>query len=257
MLNGLRYYLLRHKLNPLISRVFHHYQANKDNPLIVSGSIPVLFFGDLEAYSKSKTKIITVALNPSDKEFDEPRFYTSADVYNNHGKYIAALSAYFKRNPYRRWFNNYEKLLQRLNASYYPEEGRPDFISTQIEQPKVQNRVLHTDICSPLATSQTWSKIKSKEDRAFRTKLEKEGIQIWFQLAGILKPDIILISGAKSFCDYFNISWEEVNLPDDFDRTHKMRRGRFNGSAIYWLSGKNTPLSFKDNQLETVARLID
>lgn len=43
---------------------------------IVQDSIPILWFGDMEAYCHSKRKIVTVGLNPSLQEFpkDKDRF---------------------------------------------------------------------------------------------------------------------------------------------------------------------------------------
>ena len=44
-------------------------RKSKDN--LRCGLIPIDWFGDREAYNESKVKVVTVGLNPSDKEFRE------------------------------------------------------------------------------------------------------------------------------------------------------------------------------------------
>lgn len=38
-------------------------------PYLIKGTLPILYFGDIEAYFKSRYKIITTAINPSCGEF--------------------------------------------------------------------------------------------------------------------------------------------------------------------------------------------
>ena len=75
----------------------------------VSPAMPILFFGDVEAYSASPFRVVTVGLNPSLKEFPEdspfkrfPRCtgITAADSE----QYLQGLCSYFRVHPYRRWF---------------------------------------------------------------------------------------------------------------------------------------------------------
>lgn len=63
--------------------------------------------------------------------------------------YLASLDAYFRTAPYTGWFNpSFEPLLRGLGASYY--EAAPSV-------------ALHTDLCSPLATDPTWSRLDPRE----------------------------------------------------------------------------------------------
>src|SRR4051812_17750825 len=64
-----------------------------------------------------------------------------------------------------------------MGASYYDSEI---------------NCALHTDLCSPLATDPTWSKLGSE-----RSQFEASGNALWHQLIEELSPDIILISVAR------------------------------------------------------------
>lgn len=254
MVNWLKYFLLKRNLKSLIEVTFNHFASLQKSDLIVSDSIPILFFGDLKAYNKSPLKIITVSLNPSDKEFSEVRFDTSEEVFKNHNLYLKSLSEYFQLNPYN-WFHRYEKLLQNLGASYYSSDKRPSFTCCP-NDPIINNYVLHTDIRSPIATSKTWSDLTSYEERKLKLVLEQKGKEIWFDLFNRLKPDLVIMSGAKSLCDYFINDWQEISLAEDFKASHKMRTSDYNNSKVVWLSGYQTPLSFQDVQLKTISDLI-
>lgn len=158
-------------------------------PLIYP-SIPILYFGDLEAYQQSKLKVVTVGLSPSHLEFPhENRFtrfkdiekinlndaWTEKDVYI----YLNSLNNYFRNNPYY-WFNAYEPMLNGMNTSFYG---------------KKVNTALHTDLCSPHATYPTWSKLGESEQNTLRI----EGGGFWQRLVEYLEPDIMLISIARKY----------------------------------------------------------
>jgi hypothetical protein len=247
----------KHPLSKLLDEVRSHFKTHEHNPLVVRNSIPILFFGDLGGYQQSKRRIITVALNPSDKEFSELRFDVAPDTFADNNKYLATLSNYFELNPYYNWFNNFEKLLQTMGSSYFSDTSRPQFKTIQPAPEVTRNRVLHTDICSPIATSKTWSKLSSKEEIVFRHSLQTKGSEIWIKLVDYLEPDIILISGGEYLCDYIPVQWEEIALPTDFHSTHRMKKGKFGKARVFWLSGKNTPVSCKDNQLVQVSKIIN
>ena len=53
----------------LALHIFNAFQKLKSDQRIVPNSVPILWFGDLNKYRKSNTKIITVSLNPSNNEF--------------------------------------------------------------------------------------------------------------------------------------------------------------------------------------------
>ena len=155
------------------------------------GMIPIKWFGDRKAYDKSNLKVVTVGLNPSDKEFRErggQSFSTELRFphyqANKPKTLISALNAYFKTNPYK-WFNAFEHILNGMNASYYDKDEFPC-------------RALHTDICSSWATDPTWSKLPKKE----REKLYNDkdyGHPFWIKLIAKLKPDIIVASIARNY----------------------------------------------------------
>ncbi len=148
-------------------------------------SIPILFFGDMDAYQRSEIRTLTVGLNPSFHEFpaDSPfqRFPLAEGISaSDTDCYLDALSAYFGADPYRSWFSAFEPTLNGLGASYY--EGQ---LST----------ALHTDICSPVATDPTWSSL----DEETRKGLETYGVPLWHTLLNALQPHIVVLSVAKKY----------------------------------------------------------
>ena len=149
----------------------------------VTPAVPILFFGDLDRYWTSPLRIVTVGLNPSLQEFPQgspyKRFPLARDVTaHDTGRYLDALSTYFRTDPYRRWFGSFEPLLNGAESSYYGE--RP-------------SGALHTDICSPVATNPTWVSL----DDAARTTLEADGGPLWHELVMALKPHVVVLSVAR------------------------------------------------------------
>lgn len=150
-------------------------------------SIPIFWFGDLDQYSKSHIKIVTVGLNPSYKEFTEERFERSAikSFYKRHMKveqgYYKTLNGYFMLCPYEKWFANFEKVLRMFGSSYGGKmKGGLQF----------QNCALHIDLMSPFATYPTWGNLC--DDMQKRFKDETKGL--FKELILLLKPDLIIIS---------------------------------------------------------------
>lgn len=151
--------------------------------LAVAPAVPVLFFGDVDAYFGSRLRVVTVGLNPSSREFpaDDPlrRFPLAegidrADV----GRYVDVLSAYFRVDPYAGWFGAWGPLLNGAGASYYPGAA---------------SAALHTDICSPVATDPTWSGLGGGD----RSALMGDGVALWHELLVLLGPDLVLVSVAR------------------------------------------------------------
>jgi hypothetical protein len=192
---------------------FHSYKGdiwkgNKKEGCITYPSIPVLFFGDLDQYEKSKQRIVTVGLNPSKAEFPNngfSRFNGGEELYKkdilddrDKEKYIEILSNYFHTtNDTYEWFNSYKPLLNSMNATFYPDK-------------KYENKTIHTDICTPLATSPTWSDCP----REMRKVLSNKGAIIWNRLISLLKPHLVLISVKQKHLDKIKFgeqNWEEFH----------------------------------------------
>src|SRR5574344_529650 len=166
--------------NNLIEKTLKYFDTHKNEKVVVKPSLPILYFGNLDAYRESKLKIITVGKNPSDNEFrlNKNDFFSFVrfSKWNEKSKnLILALNPYFESEPLRKWFSCYEPILNGLSASYYSSYNYT---------------ALHTDICSPLATNPTWSKLSKETQSA----LYEDGFEIWKELIEELQPDIMFVS---------------------------------------------------------------
>lgn len=182
-------------LEGLARRAFEIWeQARSQDAAAACAAMPILFFGDIDAYLRSPLRVITVGLNPSNAEFpDNPekfpgqdRFWRFREAEGLEGiaspadfkRYIRALSSYFDHKPLRRWFDTYKGLLEGMDTSFY--EG-------------AASTALHTDLCSPLATDPTWSKLQKES----KTMLLGPGSDLWHDLVRVLRPQVMLISVAR------------------------------------------------------------
>ncbi len=172
-------------LRAVVQQAWCAYDRADGWPSRVSPAAPILFFGDLEAYqNKSELRVVTVGKNPSWIEFPAgerfqrfPRL--TGDLSDREpGRYLDAVSAYFRTDPYRGWFSAFEPLLNGAGASYYGDES---------------STAIHTDICSSIATSPTWNQL----DKTDRTALEADGGPLWHTLLVTLRPQIVALSVAK------------------------------------------------------------
>ena len=89
---------------------------------VAGPAAPILFFGDLDAYRTSPLRMLTVGLNPSLHEFPaaEPfrRFPLARDSLGREPvRYLDAMSAYFRTDPYRSWFGAFEPLLNGAGSA--------------------------------------------------------------------------------------------------------------------------------------------
>jgi hypothetical protein len=177
------------RLHQLLPQIWNVYDQSSARDYVVRPAVPILFFGNSKRYFASPLKVITVGLNPSHAEFPSDdrfsRFPTIAEMeldsaQREGSRYLAALNAYFCTNPYKGWFRSFEPILKGLDSGYYGHSS---------------NTALHTDLCSPIATSPTWSKL-SNEQRSF---LEYEGLTLWHSLVKALIPDLIIVSIAERY----------------------------------------------------------
>ena len=193
------------ELRRAVAAAWRSFKAAASLEARVSPAIPILFFGDLDAYAESQQRVLTVGLNPSLIEFpaDNPfrRFPLAEDAHReDQERYLHALSAYFRTKPYKRWFRSFEPLLNGMDASYYVHQT---------------STALHTDICSPVATDPTWRRL-SKADRRV---LSDDGRPLWHELLVALRPDVVVLSVAKDHLEHIAFEplgpWEPVH---SFDR---------------------------------------
>jgi hypothetical protein len=177
-----------------------------------------MYFGDYESYKKSPLKIITVGLNPSHEEFpdDDPfkRFKDTEKIYkkdtlskSEKNQYLNSLNTYFDNEPYKKYFNKFEPILNAMNTSFYAG---------------YQNIALHTDLCSPLATKVTWSNYEKKTPRILVNDILTKGCELWHKIVKILQPNVILVSIRDEYKRLiFRDSNLEWNIIEVFTKTTK------------------------------------
>ncbi|MYJ06255.1 MAG: hypothetical protein F4061_18035, partial [Acidobacteria bacterium] len=79
---------------------------------VVPGSTPVISFGDV-----SVARVATISINPSHREFSDGHIPLNRESVHD---VLADCNGYFRREPYKSWFNQLEAwILQKCGASYY------------------------------------------------------------------------------------------------------------------------------------------
>ena len=217
----------------LTQKTLEYYDKHQRKDFVVSPSLPILYFGDVKKFSQSETKVVTVAKNPSHKEFrlqdnDDYSFVRFQKWRPAVGNLEETLNAYYKTMPYRSWFSSLEPLLNGLDASFYPK--------------KFKNRAIHTDICSPLATNPTWSKLESLQ----KSDLYTEGIELWKLLIEELQPDIILVSIPHKLFEsiFINPSKSIYTINDKKDGTERTKPYKISETIYKLKSGKQAKVYF-------------
>ncbi|MDR0899962.1 MAG: hypothetical protein LBM27_06385, partial [Lactobacillaceae bacterium] len=167
------------QLVELVKSIIENFEDSKKSLKYVVGNLPIVWFGNLDAYLKSEKRVITVGINPSDAEFLSQRFTTSDSVSD----VIESYNNYFENNPYWHWFNMNERVLKQFDTSYKTNQQ--------------SNTAIHIDLCSTFATHPTWGKLSPKEQKSLRETGKGEN-RFW-TLVDLLKPDLILISVAKRY----------------------------------------------------------
>lgn len=246
----------------LLRESIDYYNELKSLDCVVKNSMPIVFFGDIDNYIKQDYRIITAALNPSDIEFlnnkndDYSCIHRFPDYNNTTVSLEKSCKNYFNNNPYNKWFGQdnagFKPLLNGMGYCYYPNS-------------KNLKAVLHTDLCSPIATNPTWSKL-TKNDRSI---LEIKGFDLWKNLITELKPNLIIVSVKKAYLDSIESSpisgFKKVGDPISpiysKNNTYKYEiihyKGEINGfnTSLLWGSAQNTPFQPFKSKIDIGERL--
>ena len=235
------------------------YQKFYDREWFVRKSIPILYSGNLAEYFASSRKIVTVSLNPSCFEFREENAELPYDVKRYSRSYSGdelqrAYSSYFERRPYTGWFNSaYENILQCLDASYYGRTYPACRKAPKAWVPRI-NRVLHTDLCTPLVTHPNWSRLS----KSVQAELSEDGNRLWREVISLLRPDLILISvGAHYRSQIGEIEWMGVQPEGLTDEKHTLLVANFEGALIVWGKQQVRPFFyFSRDQRRRLAEVV-
>src|SRR4051812_4047299 len=104
-----------HELAERAWELYDHAVENA-NGVVVKPSMPILYFGDSDAYRRSPLKVVTVGLNPSLKEFPPLPPWLRFPGAGRNGSSLPSLDAFFRTRPYTEWFASYEPLLRGMGA---------------------------------------------------------------------------------------------------------------------------------------------
>lgn len=177
------------------------------NPALLSNPDlgPVLYFGKLK-----EAKIVTISINPSDNEFlddrskkplpdSKKRFETLASLVrtnwngltrNEYVKFIYCCDNYFQINPYRKWFDELEKVINYSKYSYYDQKVSEGY-----------DRAAHVDLFC-WATQPTWGKLP-KNDQDILMELGLPVLAELLKATESPKLEKIVLNG-KTTIDWFN-----------------------------------------------------
>lgn len=226
-------------------------QSNSSDLLykvVVPGSIPILWFGDLECYANSEKRVVTIGINPSRREFGHihNNVFTSdltlrfpiskSSTVPNLDNYICAMSQYFRNNPLLQWFWPNEIALNACGSTYGGGKVKP------YKNAVFSNVGLHIDVVSPLATK-PWGYLNSVEQKELIRRFK----DVFIRLVKALDPDI-LISPVK-LLTYFppfkrtSISTKKVSLKSSTYCVNKMK-GNIGGKNRLVIEGWNGSIPF-------------
>ena len=208
-------------LKSLLQKYVVDFMSKKDLDFVVSPSIPVVWFGDIEKYQRSPKRILTIALNPSLKEFPQlpalPRFkivdFSGSDAID---ALYTTLNHYFYDNPYN-WFDKYNRLMSVLNCSYGGKYGDKS------------NTAIHIDIYTAIATDPTFGPLTTSQ------KALIQNTSLFNELFDLLNPDVTLISVNQVV---FGQNFGDWNLTHTFP---------FPGGKIKGYTKQNNKLIFGTN----------
>lgn len=169
------------QLEDLLNKYIADFKS-KQCDVVVPQSIPIVWFGNIEAYFKSQVKIVTVGLNPSYNEFPEvyrskasPRFKGKTLNANN---LYTSLNEYFNFNPYKSWFAHFEGCLNRLGASFGGQMSKGIVY---------KNTAISIDFFSSSATNPTFSKLSEHGENGKSTK------EVYFRSYWNISPLTLLL----------------------------------------------------------------
>ncbi len=180
-------------MKTLIEKAKHAHDS-APRGVVVAQSIPILYFGDYDAFQGSDLRVVTVGLNPGPNAFPEEDPWYKFPAHEE--SYQRAWNQYFKRCPketrprrdrelprklWEEWFTSLDNVLHGFDASFYFGDGK--------------NTALHTDLLSPVATNPAWSHLHKSD----QVSLMNLGIPLWHDLIVFLKPRIVLISVAERY----------------------------------------------------------
>ena len=240
----------------LLKEALIEFNSKRELDCVIQRSLPVLFFGDLKSYLKNDFKVVTAAINPSDMEFKmekKQKWHSTKirfeDFDGSYESLEVACSNYFKVKPYE-WFGKnknkhldigFKPILNSMGYCYYPNKGN-------------LKPVLHTDLCSPLATNKKWKDVSPKD----KNQLIETGFPLWKRLINEIKPNLIIMSMAKEHIYRLNPKSKRSIYVKDDKYTVDFYSINLDGfkTNLIWGSAQNRPFQPFKNKSE-IGELIN
>ena len=182
------------KLKQVVKDYIEDFNAKKDLPCVVKGSLPIPWYGSLDAYFASDVRVVTMTPNPVAEEFAEERFapVDLSDAARAVDPLINSLNAYFTKNPNLGYFDHYEKVLQSIGCSYFEGEAL--------------NNAVQINVFSDIATSFVWNQLDPDDQKKLIN------ITLFKRMINELDPDIMLFSIHQDVFDMLFGDWEPLEL---------------------------------------------
>ena len=199
---------------PLPAHATARLQRAPTSPHVVPGSTPVLSFGD-----PSTATVATLGLNPSRKEFlgdDGPELDGSSrrleTLWSLGVRSLEAApekvlrridhpcNVYFHRNPYRRWLDQLEPMLQSVGGSYYDDSAAIDLVqwATNPVWGKLHDR---SDRDRTLTEDAAFLKLQLASHRFKILLINRRGVSTWFERSvSVSLEEVDTVSGRSTSC---------------------------------------------------------
>lgn len=188
----------------IIDMYWDDFNNKRELPGVIPSFIPIVWFGDMDAYFKSKIKTVTIALNPSWHELSSDgqklnlsyQRFIGADTLlsktklndSEKEKLTSIYNNYFREDPYYSWFLCYDTKCMGFISKYGYEVSYGYNCNPR-------NIAIHIDFYSTLPTDPVYSKLKN--DPVYeKTYCELPNKDLFKEFLGFLKPNVILFSSA-------------------------------------------------------------
>lgn len=116
------------ELSALLNRTFEYYQEIQHKNYVVNPAIPILYFGDVNAYFKSEIKIITVGKNPSSIEFRRNKSEPYSFLRIEFIRFDKKNGAKDRKTPYIVYQHNLLLNTNKVSKVYFGKAGIKPFI---------------------------------------------------------------------------------------------------------------------------------
>lgn len=221
---------------------------------VIDDTFPILWFGNVEKYLSSETRILTIGINPSDKEFERSgddllRFKKGDGSVN---ALYDAYNAYFDYHPYTKWFDSYNYQEGDRKIGVFKKFSFLD-VDYGNHKETAKNIAIHVDYGTPIATDPTWSKLTKEE----QTELLRNNH--FGELLTVLEPKVLFMASNRENLEgllgssYIKDREMKCHYYGDNNRVSV-----YTDSDIYiiWTQNNSKPFMIEESKLASIAQEI-